>query len=136
MLREIDTKMSISNFYFFVILFFSSVNHKNFTSGQTDLDTNFEDGSTGLWKMDKSCLSEARWMVEELFDPFEVNNSVPSNNKTGIRHLRILRSSSFGVACLRSPVMKFQPGDQIAFDYWLRSRHPHFNNIQVLKNEA
>lgn len=96
--------------------------------GRHPLDTNFDSGSMRPWLDVSKDKSSARWAVEDVSS--DESQCPPPTDKGG-KYLSLKRQNTFGVAVLRSPTFMAFPGDVLTFSYWIRSRHPGFNNIQV-----
>lgn len=101
--------------------------------GRALLDNNFEDGSMNPWSDASS--GYVAWQVEETSRPFEANSSAPSNSAS-TRHLRVNRVAitgtvESGLSVLKSIAFTALPGDQISFDFWIRSKRLEANNLEV-----
>ena len=85
--------------------------------------------------MDESADDVFKWNVMGGYlAPNEINAQVPiSNISAGIRYLQLIRvkTNSFGVAKLTSSIFNASPGDTIQFAFWISSKFPRFNNLQV-----
>jgi len=95
------------------------------------LINDFEDGSFGSW-YDGSPGSNVFWAIES-HDTF-FGSLVPFPT-CGSKYLRISRNpnlSLFGLAVLRSKPILASPGEEIHFKFWIRSRRPVGNNLEVL----
>lgn len=97
---------------------------------RTLLDKDFESGSANPW-FDESP-AYVNWRVEDVASPTERNSSVPPPS-TGTKYMRATRNAdlSSGLAILRSPVFTASPGDRVSFDFWIRSKRPEGNNLEV-----
>ena len=103
----------------------------------SDLSCNFEndcsnwiDESEGGFNWDIQNYDSTSWGKDSPAPP-DV-----SNEKKYIRVHRWASSSTlstFGVAILRSQPFTFLPGEdaQFSFSFWIRSKWPEFNNLQV-----
>ena len=109
----------------------------------SDLGSNFENGGTGGW-IDES-QSGVKWSNEDYTDSASwENGSRAPQPLNGSKYIRVHRevspttlSITFGVAILRSPLFKFLPEDaNFSFSFWIRSKWPQFNNLEVKKNSA
>ena len=73
--------------------------------------------------------------MEGYLAPDEINVQVPDStiSAAGIRYLQLIRvkTNSFGVAKLTSSTFTASPGDTIQFAFWISSKFPRFNNLQV-----
>jgi hypothetical protein len=98
-------------------------------------NNNFEDGSIDPW-MDYSRDDVVQWRIEDAHYPTsEVYNPVPKP-LNGQRYLRVNRNASHltsGMAVLHSEIFTLVPGEaaRITFSFWIRSRRPQGNNLQV-----
>ncbi len=97
---------------------------------RTLLDNDFESGSANPW-FDESP-AYVNWRVEDVASPTERNSSVPPP-PTGTKYMRATRNADLlsGLAVLRSPVFTANPGDRVSFDFWIRSKRPEGNNLEV-----
>lgn len=95
---------------------------------QLDL-SDFETGSFGPW-IDESA-ADARWMIEEFTTPFDQTQPAPQPS-AGTKYLRVNRpSGTTGQAVLRSEPFMVSPGDQVKFNFWIRSQIIQTNNLEV-----
>lgn len=94
------------------------------------VDNDFESGSAGSW-FDESP-GNVNWRVEDYSSPNEEGNPAPEPT-SGRKYLRAVRNADFqsGLAILRSATFTANPGDQVAFDFWIRSKRPEGNNLEV-----
>ena len=93
-------------------------------------DKDFEDGSLGPWYDDSD--GAVHWEVEDIDSPLETNNPAPTPLDASSKHARLVRvQSEFNPAVLRSPKFQAVPGDQVSFAFWVRSRYPKGNSLQV-----
>lgn len=99
---------------------------------RTLLDNDFESGSTNPW-FDESP-GYVNWRVESLDSPSEANSPAPAP-VAGTNYLRATRNADLlsGLAVLKSPVFTANPGDRISFDFWIRSKRPEGNNLEVIE---
>lgn len=75
----------------------------------------------------------ARWIIDSSeYQEKESSSGHPPHPSTG-RFCLLLKSSSacFSVGILSSAMFVAIPGDEIQFDYWITSKYPELNNIQV-----
>ncbi len=95
------------------------------------LDNDFEEGSTNPWYDESPAY--VNWRVESFTSPSEVNSTAPRPS-TGTNYLRATRNADLasGLAVLRSPVFSANPGDRVSFDFWIRSKRPEGNNLEVI----
>ena len=98
--------------------------------GRALLDNDFESESVSPW-YDESP-GRVNWRVENSSVPLEINSTAPLPS-IGTKYLRAVRAdnSSSGLAIFTSPVFSAEPGDKVSFDFWIRSRRPEGNNLQV-----
>ena len=94
------------------------------------VDNDFETGSASPW-FDESP-GYVNWRVEDHSKPMEVNSPAPQP-MTGTKYLRATRNADLlsGLAVLKSPVFTASPGDRVSFDFWIRSKRPEGNNLEV-----
>lgn len=97
---------------------------------RTLLDNDFESGSANPW-YDQSP-ANVNWRVENVAAPSEANLSAPMPS-VGTNYMRATRNADLasGLAVLTSPVFTANPGDQVSFDFWIRSKRPEGNNLEV-----
>ena len=97
---------------------------------RTLLDNNFESGSASPW-FDESP-GNVNWRVEEFSLPSEVTSPAPKP-AIGTSYLRVTRKAdlSSGLGVFTSPVFTANPGDKVSFDFWIRSKRPEGNNLEV-----
>ena len=111
-----------------------SVRKEEFSKYNPGIDIDFENGTIEPW----SDFSEVgtHWIIENnSSSTIEMRTSqqsppAPPNNG---RYFLFLKHelNAFGIGQLNSPTFLAQPGDRIAFSYWLKSTYRHFNNIEV-----
>ena len=99
------------------------------------LDVDFEDGTLGSW-YDESRQDVLQWRVVQSLpstDDDPINALVPEPDGASSRYLQLIRKDldSFVVAEFRSSSFQAFPGDQITFSFWIQSKYPKFNNIEV-----
>ena len=100
-------------------------------------NNNFEDGLIEPW-VDNSRDDVVQWRIEDAHNATsEVYNPVPKPID-GQRYLRINRDPFYltsGMAVLHSEIFTLVPGEaaRITFSFWIRSRRPKGNNLQVNK---
>ena len=98
------------------------------------IDVDFEDETFGSW-YDESLQDVLQWKVmqssQSTDDP--INAHVPKPDGSSSRYLQLIRKDldSFAVAEFRSSSFEAFPGDKISFSFWIQSKHPKFNNIEV-----
>jgi len=95
------------------------------------LINDFEDGSLGSW-YDGSPAANIFWQIENHENPFGSLVPFPT---CGSKYLRISRNPNLilsGLAVLRSKPILASPGEEIHFKFWIRSRRPVANNLEVL----
>ncbi|KAI9550977.1 hypothetical protein GHT06_005450 [Daphnia sinensis] len=98
---------------------------------RTLLDNNFESGTLNPW-YDESP-GYVNWRVENLAAPSEANSTAPKPT-TGTQYVRATRNADLasGLAVLRSPTFTASPGDRVSFDFWIRSKRPEGNNLELV----
>ena len=94
------------------------------------VSNDFESGTMSPW-FDQSP-ARVNWRVEQLTSPTEVDSPAP-RPPNGTQFLRATRNADLasGLAVLRSPVFTALPGDKVRFAFWIRSRQPQANNLEV-----
>lgn len=97
------------------------------------LDNDFESGSISPW-MDESP-GNVDWQIEKFSSPSETNSPVPPQSSGG-SYLRATRNAylSSGLAVFSTPNFTAYPGDKVSFDFWIRSKYPQGNSLEVLPN--
>ena len=95
------------------------------------LSSDFESGSMSPW-YDLST-SSVNWQIERLDSSTETNSAAPQP-ASGETYLRLTRNANLdlGLAILNSAVFIALPGDQVNFTFWIRSRQPLGNSLQVI----
>ena len=99
----------------------------HFTAGHL-IDQDFEDGNLGSWTDDSQGI--AHWTAKDpaiLFEHRSVNWS-SSSQFAWVFGAHV----DFNPAVLRSPEFQAVPDDQVSFSFWVRSRFPKGNNLQVI----
>jgi hypothetical protein len=94
------------------------------------VSNDFEGGTMSPW-FDQSP-ARVNWKIEQLTSPAEVDSPAP-RPPNGTQFLRATRNADLasGLAVLRSPVFTALPGDKVRFTFWIRSRQPQANNLEV-----
>ena len=94
------------------------------------LSNDFEDGRVSPW-YDESA-ANVNWKVEDFNSPSEFDSPAPQPS-SGTKYLRAARNKDLlsGLAVLRSEPFIASPGDQVTFNFWIRSRRPEGNNLEV-----
>lgn len=101
-----------------------------------DSSVDFED-DTYVESWIEESRSSVKWKTENYDSQWEPDNRAPRPD-SGKRYLRVDRgtSKSFGVAILRSSNLDWLPDNSapilMSFSYWIRSKWPNFNNLEVL----
>lgn len=95
------------------------------------VDNDFENGAVNPW-LDES-IGNVKWRVENYSSPSENGFPAPPL-ASGSSYLRATRNAdlSSGLAVLSSPVVTVNPGDSISFDFWIQSKLPQGNSLEVL----
>ena len=93
------------------------------------VDQDFENGKLGPYWSDDS-QGVVHWTVNDEANIFEPKLKNWSGRKCAKVAGRV--PSEFNPAVLRSPKFQAVPGDQISFAFWIRSRYPRGNNLQVI----
>jgi len=99
------------------------------------IDVDFEDETFGSW-YDESRQDVLQWKVMQPSTDDSINAHVPRPDGSSSRYLQLIRKdlNSFAVAEFRSSPFEAFPGDKISFSFWIQSKHPKFNNIEVYLN--
>lgn len=94
------------------------------------LTNDFESGSMSPWY--DTSPGKVNWQPESLDAPSESNYPAPRPDK-GAYYVRATRNADLqsGLAVLSSPVFTAQPGDLVTFSFWIRSRRPQANTLEV-----
>lgn len=95
------------------------------------LDNNFESGSMSPWYDESPAY--VTWRVEDIQTPTEADYPAPYP-LSGFKYVRATRNADLlsGLAVLRSPLFTALPGDRITFDFWMRSKRPEGNSLEVI----
>ena len=64
-------------------------------------------------------------------DPLNTQAPTPMGEGFGFLQLIKMKSNMFAVAELRSKNFIASPGDRLQFSFWIRSKIPKFNNLEV-----
>ena len=93
------------------------------------LSSDFESGSMSPW-FDQSP-SSVNWRIDRSNPILIPTVPQPAN---GVTFLSLTRNANndAGLAILKSPIFTALPGDQVNFTFWIRSRHPLGNSLQVI----
>ncbi len=93
-------------------------------------NNDFEDGNISPW-YDES-VANVFWGIEDYNNPSGYDSQSPEPIN-GTRYLRAIRNPSLlsGLAVLRSEPFIASPGDTVSFNFWIRSRRPEGNNLEV-----
>lgn len=95
------------------------------------IDKDFEDGRISPWFDDSP--NDLHWLIETYSTPFEPTYPVPEPF-SGVKYMRVQRDPNnllSGRVVLCSPIIDAYPGDQLGFDFWIRSRLAQTNNLLV-----
>ena len=104
----------------------------------SDLSNDFEDNLPLNNWIDES-MGGFSWSIEEYNSTsWGKESPAPPEASNGRKYIRVHRwtspstLSTFGVAILRSQPFTFLPNDaQFSFSFWIRSKWPEFNNLEV-----
>ena len=110
---------------------------RKFSDLQCDFEndcSNWIDESEGGFNWDIQDYDSTSWGNE---------SPAPPDVSNGKKYMRVHRwassstLSTFGVAILRSQPFTFLPGEdaRFSFSFWIRSKWPEFNNLQVMEIE-
>lgn len=93
-------------------------------------NNDFEDGNISPW-YDES-VANVFWSIEDYNNPSGYDSQAPEPIN-GTKYLRAIRNPSLlsGLAVLRSEPFIASPGDAVSFNFWIRSRRPEGNNLEV-----
>ena len=93
------------------------------------LDNDFESGTSDPWY--DSSPSTVHWVVEDLSSPTE-SYSAPTP-LIGTKYLRATRDAQLspGQLILRTVTFTAFPGDEISFNFWIRSKYTGGNTLEV-----
>ena len=96
---------------------------------ENDWHTNWIDESQGGFKWSIENYNSTSWGKD---------STAPPDASNGQKYIRVHRwepsstLSTFGVAILRSQPFSYLPEDvQFSFSFWIRSKWPEFNNLEV-----
>lgn len=100
-------------------------------SARALLNNDFEGGFEEPWY--DSSPSTVHWIVEDFSLQSELNNPVPAPS-AGSKYLRAIRNEqlSSGLLILRTVTFTALPGDEISFNFWIRSRYTGGNTLDVI----
>ncbi|XP_057372676.1 cubilin-like [Daphnia carinata] len=100
-------------------------------SARALLDNNFESGFEEPWY--DSSPSTVHWVVEDFTTPFEVNYTAPAP-LAGTKYLRAIRNEQLaaGLLILRTVTFTAYPGDEISFNFWIRSKYTGGNTLDLV----
>ncbi len=95
------------------------------------LNNDFESGFEEPWY--DSSPSNVHWIVEDFSSQSEVNNPAPTPS-AGTKYLRATRNEqlSSGLLILRTVTFTAFPGDEVSFNFWIRSRYTGGNTLDVI----
>lgn len=95
------------------------------------LSNDFESGTSDPWY--DSSPSVVHWVVEDITSPSEVDNPPPELLAGTSKYLRATRNDqlSSGLLILRTVTFTAIPGDQISFNFWIRSKYTGGNTLEV-----
>jgi hypothetical protein len=94
------------------------------------LNNDFESGVADPW-YDSSPSNTVYWGVEDLSSPTE--NYLPPTPLSGTKYLRATRDAlqNPGQLILRTLTFTAFPGDEISFNFWIRSKYTGGNVLEV-----
>ena len=94
------------------------------------LSNNFEGGSLSPW-FDESP-GNVNWRVEDFGSQSASDSSAPKPI-AGTKYVRATRNANLdsGLATLRTEIFTASPGEEITFSFWIRSRRPEGNTLDV-----
>ncbi|XP_046460834.1 deleted in malignant brain tumors 1 protein-like [Daphnia pulex] len=100
-------------------------------SARALLNNDFESGFEEPWY--DSSPSTVHWIVEDFSLQSELNNPVPAPS-AGSKYLRAIRNQqlSSGLLILRTVTFTALPGDEISFNFWIRSRYTGGNTLDLV----
>uniref|UniRef100_A0A0P6E8I6 CUB domain-containing protein n=1 Tax=Daphnia magna TaxID=35525 RepID=A0A0P6E8I6_9CRUS len=100
-------------------------------SSRSLLDNDFESGFEEPWY--DSSPSTVHWVVEDFYTPFEVSYAAPKPS-AGTKYLRAVRNDQLvsGLLILRTLTFTALPGDEIAFNFWIRSKYTGGNTLELV----
>jgi len=95
------------------------------------LDRDFESGSMSPWYDESPAY--VTWRVEDVTTPSEADYPAP-RPLNGTKYARATRNANLqsGLAVLRSPLFTAMPGDTVTFDFWIRSKRPEGNTLELV----
>jgi hypothetical protein len=93
------------------------------------LNNDFESGTADPWY--DSSPATVHWVVEDLSSPTE--NYSPPIPLIGTKYLRATRDAQLspGQLILRTVTFTAIPGDEISFNFWIRSKYTGGNTLEV-----
>lgn len=108
----------------------NSLSETDLKTTRISLNNDFENGSIDSWHDNSP--SSTHWLVEDFSDQTELSNPAPSpvNGQKYLRAIRDVQLSS-GLLILRSDTFTALPGDHFFFQFWIRSKYPEGNNLDV-----
>ena len=101
------------------------------------INADFEDGSIGDGWFDESRQDLIQWKVLNKtswsMDVDHLINNAQVPEAPSPNYLQLIRKwqGAFAVAELRSTSFISSPGDRFEFSFWIQSKFPQFNNLQV-----
>lgn len=100
-------------------------------SARVLLNNDFESGFDEPWY--DSSPSTVHWTVEDFSSQSELNNPAPTP-LAGTKYLRATRNEqlSAGLLILRTVTFTAFPGDEVSFNFWIRSRYTGGNTLEVI----
>jgi len=101
-----------------------------------DITNDFESGTNICWQ-DESRKELISWKVYNSlsWSGDSTNNaSAPAPRPPGSNYLQLVRAKkgAFAVGEYRSERFTVSPGDKVSFDFWIQSKFPKFNNLEVI----
>lgn len=93
------------------------------------LNNDFESGNEDPWY--DSSASSVQWVVEDFTTPTEAYP--PPTLSAGSKYLRAVRDAQLspGLLVLCTVTFTASPGDEISFNFWIRSKYTGGNTLQV-----
>ncbi len=100
-------------------------------SARVSLDNDFESGFAEPWY--DSSPNTVHWVVETYSYPTENYLAPPPAN--GYKYLRAVRDVRLtpGLLTLRTVTFTAFPGDEISFNFWIRSKYMGGNTLEVFR---
>jgi hypothetical protein len=100
-------------------------------SARVSLDNDFESGFAEPWY--DSSPNTVHWVVETYSYPTENYLAPPPAN--GYKYLRAVRDARLtpGLLTLRTVTFTAFPGDEISFNFWIRSKYMGGNTLEVFR---